>query len=92
MQNVGRYPPGEYCENYLAGSTGCGPAQGSLELERTPATRWILEPAGGAANRFYLRMAVSACRDCLGARADSQQQMRPTAALQAAWRLAACWW
>ncbi len=30
-----------------------------MELDRTASTRWFLEPAGGASNRFYLRMAVS---------------------------------
>lgn len=59
-QNIGRSPPNTACASYLTSTEACEYAGGALATSPSSLTKWILEPAGGDAARFYVRMAVSA--------------------------------
>lgn len=59
-QNIGRSEPASHpaCANHLTTTEACELAGGTLTPTPGRLTKWILEPAGGDASRFYIRFAV----------------------------------
>lgn len=57
---MARTPPKGSCNNYVgAPATTCDAGVGTTVLSATAAvSKWVLEPAGGAPNRFYIRLSV----------------------------------
>ena len=55
------------CRSYISADAGCGFSSPVLSLERTPLTKWRFESAGGAFNRYYIRMQASPPRGGMGA-------------------------
>ena len=57
-QSVGR---GGACDSRIGGTLGCDYDSPTPAGPTSPATKWIFEPAGGAIDRYYIRMAVRSC-------------------------------
>jgi hypothetical protein len=65
------------CASFAAASAPCEAAKGYVADVCDDAAQWFLEAAGGAPNRYHIRMAVSrGCFSCesLPARACLSQQ------------------
>ncbi|KAL4440296.1 hypothetical protein ABPG75_003297 [Micractinium tetrahymenae] len=64
LQNVGRASSVPTCPPFGTLGAACVPESGHLASTRSSTTKWVLEPAGGAANRFYIRHAARDAAGC----------------------------
>ncbi|KAI3431514.1 hypothetical protein D9Q98_004564 [Chlorella vulgaris] len=64
MQNLGRSPPMADCASFAAASAPCEAAKGYVADQCDDAAQWFLEAAGGAPNRYHIRMAARNAAGC----------------------------